>query len=134
VRLPPELAIGLFTPRGEREWAQGWEPVFPADDADDGAPGTVFVTHGHHGSEAIWTVANRTERSIQYARVIPRTLAGTVEVRCEPAGSETIAHVTYDVTALDDGQRPRLSDFASSYDVFMDEWERELAAAVDRRS
>ena len=127
VPLPLEHALPLFTPRGERRWVAGWEPRFPADDADDSAPGTVFVT-----DESIWMVAERTERSMRYARALPGVWAGTVEVRCEPAGSETLADVTYDLTALDEGQRPRLREFAAGYAAFLGEWEREIAAALRR--
>src|SRR5215475_2395344 len=88
VRVPlrVEDALPLFTPRGERRWAPGWEPSFPADDADDTAPGTVFLT-----DESIWMVAERTESSMRYARALPGVWAGTVEVRCEPAGAATAA-------------------------------------------
>ena len=125
--LPVEQALPLFTPRGERRWVAGWEPRFPADDADDTAPGTVFVT-----DESIWMVAERTERSMRYARALPGVWAGTVEVRCEPAGSETRADVTYDLTVLDEAERPRLREFAAGYGAFLGEWEREIAAALRR--
>jgi hypothetical protein len=41
VPLPPKDALALFTPTGERAWAQGWEPHFPGPAADDTEPGTV---------------------------------------------------------------------------------------------
>ncbi len=132
VPLPPEHALPLFTPRGERRWAEGWDPVFPAGDADDAAPGTVFLTEADGGGHAIWTVADRTERSMRYARAVPGVWAGTVEVRCEPAGAETLAEVTYDLTALDEAERPQLREFADGYDAYLGEWEREIAAALDR--
>jgi hypothetical protein len=136
VRVPvsAERALHLFTPRGEREWAKGWDPIFPAESHDDGAPGTVFVTHADGGGQAIWMVAHRTEHSRCYARAVPGVWAGTVEVRCEPAGSQTVAHVTYDLTALDDSERPRLREFAARYDAFLHEWEHALAAALDPSS
>jgi hypothetical protein len=136
VRVPvsAERALHLFTPRGEREWAEGWDPVFPAEPRDDGAPGTVFVTHADVGRQAIWMVVHRTEHSMRYARAVPGVWAGTVEVRCEPAASHTVAHVTYDLTALDDAERPRLREFAAGYDAFLHEWEHALAAALDPSS
>ena len=127
-------ALRLFTPRGEREWADGWDPTFPGGDVDDTEPGTVFTTEAHAGRRAIWIVAHRTGRSIRYARAIPGQWAGTVEVRCEPAGAETLARVTYDLTVLDDAQRPRLREFAAGYADYMAEWEQELAAALPRGS
>jgi hypothetical protein len=30
VALPPPRAFTLFTPAGERAWAEGWDPQFPA--------------------------------------------------------------------------------------------------------
>jgi len=132
VPLPPEQALPLFTPRGEREWAEGWDPLFPADDEDDTAPGTVFVTDAHDGDQAIWIVAERTERSMRYARAIPGVWAGTIEVNCECAGPQTVADVTYDLTALHDAERPRLREFAAAYEAFLGEWEREIAAALRR--
>jgi hypothetical protein len=128
VPLPPAEALPLFTPRGERAWAAGWDPAFPAGDADDTAVGTVFVTAAD-GHEAVWVVADRTERSMRYARAIPGVWAGTVEVRCDADGAGTAAEVTYDLTALTLAARPRLHEFAAGYDAFLADWERAIAAA-----
>lgn len=132
VPLPLEPALRLFTPRGESDWAHGWDPRFPADDADDTAPGTVFLTGTEDGGRAIWVVTDRTERSMRYARANPGVWAGSIEVRCERAGSETVANVTYDLTALDEAERPRLREFAASFEDFLDHWEREISAALRR--
>ena len=73
VALPAEEAFQLFTPRGEREWAQGWDPTFPAPTDDDSEPGTVFQidAHGHRGT---WLVTDREwGRRIAYAQVVPVT-------------------------------------------------------------
>jgi hypothetical protein len=125
VPLPPDQALALFTPAGEREWVPGWDPTFPADD-EDPSPGTTFLTH----EQTVWVVADRTPSSMRYARVTPGAHAGTVEVRCEPAGSETRAHVTYDLTAL--GDTATLDGFAAGYDAMLAEWERMIAAALAR--
>lgn len=55
VALPAEQAFQLFTPRGEREWADRWDPTFPVPTLDDSEPGTVFETdaHGHRGTFAL---------------------------------------------------------------------------------
>ena len=39
VQVPPAEAIELFTPSGERRWAHGWDPSFPAAAADETDPG-----------------------------------------------------------------------------------------------
>jgi hypothetical protein len=49
VAQPPEVAILQFTAEGERVWVPGWEPTYPAGDAD--SAGTVFLTSAH-GREA----------------------------------------------------------------------------------
>jgi hypothetical protein len=125
VSLPPDRAVALFTPAGEREWVPDWDPAFPAGD-EDPSPGTTFLTH----EATVWVVADRTPSSMRYARVTPGVHAGTVEVRCEPAGSETRAHVTYDLTAL--GDPAALDRFAAGYDAMLAEWERMIAAALAR--
>src|SRR5919205_3128683 len=83
VGLPPAEAFDLFTPEGERRWAEGWEPawVHPAPGAL--APGAVFRT-AHGGEETVWLVvdADRASGRVRYARDTPGNRIGTVEVRC----------------------------------------------------
>jgi Polyketide cyclase / dehydrase and lipid transport len=119
VPLPPDEALALFTPAGERAWAPGWDPRYPA--GEDTAPGTVFTTHEH----TVWVIAHRTPTSMRYARITPGVHAGTVEVRCEAAGSATRVHVTYDLTTL--GDPTALDRFAAGYDAMLAEWERLIA-------
>jgi hypothetical protein len=123
--LPPDQALALFTPAGERTWVPGWDPTFPAGD-EDTSPGTTFLTH----EQTVWVIADRTPSSMRYARITPGEHAGTVEVRCEPAGSGTRAHVTYDLTAL--GDPAALDRFGAGYDAMLAEWERMIAAALAR--
>ena len=126
VPLPPDEALPLFTPAGEREWVPGWDPHFPA--GEDASPGTTFVTHG----ETFWVVADRTPDSMRYARITPGVHAGTVQVRCEPAGQATRAHVTYDLTAL--GDPATLDRFAADFPAMLEEWERLIAVALEART
>ena len=117
VALPPDEAIELFTPEGERRWVDGWEPRYPG--GDDG----VFVT-----GPTTWVTVERGERSRRYARVTPGVQAGTVYVRCEPDGAGTVATVGYELTAL--GPDADLAAFAAGYADFLAGWEREIAACV----
>ena len=99
VRLPPgcETALFLFTPRGEKLWADGWDPQFPAPAEDDTEPGTVFET-AHGPQRTTWVVCAREPgRSVRYARVVHGQNAGTVTVTLDDAGTAT---VEYDLTAL----------------------------------
>jgi hypothetical protein len=121
VSRPPDEAIALFTPEGERAWVAGWQPRYASD--------SVFTTD-HGGHETIWLVLEETERTRRYARVTPGVKAGTVEVRCEPDGQHTRAHVTYDVAAL--GPDAGLDRFADHYPAMLAEWERLIAATSSR--
>ena len=126
VPLPPDRALLLFTPAGERDWVPDWDPRFPA--GEDTAPGTTFLTH----EQTVWVIADRNPRSMRYARITPGVHAGTVEVRCEPAGSATRAHVAYDLTAL--GEPGALDRFAAGFDAMLAEWARLIAGALEARA
>ena len=116
VPLAPERALSLFTPVGERAWAPGWDPVFPAGEQGDGAAsGTVFLT-----GASTWVVVDREPDRVRYARVTPGVRAGTIEVRLRADGGETLADVTYETTALSD----------EPFDPDIARWEEEISAAL----
>jgi hypothetical protein len=136
VRVPAGVAdpLALFTPRGERAWAEGWDPRFPAPAGDDSEPGTVFeTTHGQQS--ATWVVCDRVVgQSIRYARIIHGQNAGTVTVGLAPGpggqdGEEGwVATVSYDLTALSAGAAAHLADFATRFPQFLGHWEQAIAA------
>jgi hypothetical protein len=116
VPLPVADALRLFTPVGERAWAPGWDPVFPAGEQGDGAaPGTVFLT-----GPSTWVVVDREPDRVRYARVTPGVRAGTVEVRLRADGDATLADVTYVTTALND----------EPFDPDIAHWEPAIRAAL----
>ncbi len=116
VALPPERAAVLFTPEGERAWARGWAPEYPAGDA-----GPVFTTHD---GTTVWVAVG----DLRYARVTPGVQAGTVTVRLAAEGDGTRADVTYDLTALSD--HASLAEFAAGFDAMLATWERDIAATL----
>ena len=124
VKAPTREAFEFFTPSGERRWAPGWDPRFPAPPADETAPGTVFTTL-HSGQETIWVVTAREPgHRISYARVTPNERAGTIEVRCVDVGDDTTrVEVTADLTPLDGTE-------VESYAQYLATWERLIAAAL----
>jgi hypothetical protein len=128
VRLPPGIAapLRLFTPEGERAWAAGWDPSYPAPAEDDSEPGTVFQTrHGAH--PGTWIVAGRDSgRSIRYTRVLADQDAGTVSVTLD---SESEVTVSYDLTALSDSGAAHLAQFEAGYPEFLAHWEQAIARA-----
>ena len=133
VGLPPAAAFRLFTPCGEQDWADGWQPHFPAPAPDDTEPGTVFETSAH-GQHTIWLVTER-ERGcrIGYTRVTPGHQAGTVTVRLTAAGDGSEVEVTYQLTALSDAAGRHLADFADGYDGYLRSWEEAIDALLATR-
>jgi hypothetical protein len=128
VDLPPGEAFRLFTPRGERDWAHGWDPRFPAPAPDDTEPGTVFETHAH-GQHTIWLVTGREPgKRISYARVTPGDQAGTVTVTITGSGGRSEAEVTYQLTPLTSAAAGKLREFADSYPAFLRSWQDAIAA------
>jgi hypothetical protein len=128
VSLPPDEAFRLFTPRGEQDWAAGWEPRFPAPAPDDTEPGTVFETDAH-GQHTIWLVLDRLWGTrISYARVTPGGLAGTVTIVVSAAGRHSEADVTYELTELSGTTGHQLRDFARAYPGYLQSWQDAIAA------
>jgi hypothetical protein len=124
--------LTLFTPRGERAWAEGWDPRFPAPTDDDSEPGTVFETA--HGEQAVtWVVCAREPgRSIRYARIISGQDAGTVTVTLgrQAGWAGPVATVSYDLTALSEEAVGRLARFAAGFPQFLRHWEQAIATAA----
>ncbi len=133
VAVAPDEALRLFTPSGERLWAPGWDPEFPAATGDETEPGTVFLT-SHHGRNVTWVVvACEPGRSVSYANMSENIRASLVHVVCEAAADGTsIAHVTYHVTALSAGADEELATFAAGYGSFLESWRTAIDAALAR--
>jgi len=129
VPLTQPNAFELFTPSGEREWAEGWDPSFPACVQDETNPGTVFLT-GHH-QHVTWVVASCDRpRSITYANVAEHR-ASLVRVSCQPnPDGTTTATASYDMTALSDDGNAALHEFAAHYQRYLRHWQDAIATAV----
>ncbi len=130
VSLPPEQAFHLFTPSGERAWAEGWDPQFPAPVADETEPGTVFTTD-HGDQRTIWTVVRREgHTSIAYSRTTPGDRAGLVTVTLQPSAGGSTVTVGYALTALVPEADHALQQFAHHYPAFLAEWRDSIAALL----
>ncbi len=130
VPLPPELALDLFTPSGERAWVAGWDPLFPEPVENEVEAGTVFTT-GHGGRRSVWVVTrHRPGKSVAYAVVTAGERAGTVAVACRPCPGGTIATVTYRLTALTPAAVPALARFGTGFGSFLASWQEEIATAL----
>jgi hypothetical protein len=129
VGLPPDQAMALFTPEGERRWAEGWNPHYPVPDRREGA-GAVFTT-AHGGRLTTWIMIDRDPEMIRYARVTNDMTAGTVAVEiCGSGESATNLRVSYDLTALSTHGEAWLDAFDAGYDAEIAAWATAIAAAV----
>ena len=130
VALPPRDAFVLFTASGERRWAPGWDPRFPAAVEDETEPGTVFLVT-NTGRTAVWTVVRREQGvGIEYSSVIPGRRAGLVAVSLAPSPAGTTATVTYVLTSLAPEADAELTAFAADYPQFLAQWRKLIAEAI----
>lgn len=131
VNAPPEHAFQLFTAPGEKLWIDDWDPVVLSGD-DGRERGAVFVTDVAD-NKAYWVVVDYDADALhaRYARIAPRTHAGTVEVvaRSDGAGM-TEVDVTYELTALTEQGNGQLASFDSdAFDRMLGDWERMIREA-----
>jgi hypothetical protein len=127
VELPSADAMMLFTPEGERSWAPGWDPVYPAAARREGR-GAVFTTR--HGADVTtWVMVDQDERCVRYARFASGSAAGTVSVAVvEATPARTRLRVEYDLTALSPDGARWLEHFAADFDAYIADWERAIAS------
>ena len=133
IPIAAERAGELFTPEGEREWVESWDPRYPDPGADPAAPGTVFVTD-RHGAEVIWVITAAEPAAMRYARFDSNGILATVEVAWEPAAeASTRVEVTYRMTAMRESARAELTGFADTYESYLRSWAEAIAAALEER-
>jgi hypothetical protein len=129
VDLPIERAMELFTPEGERVWADGWDPQYPEAGRREG-PGAVFITE-HGGHQTTWIMVDHSPEGVRYARVTQGMTAGTVAV--DIVGSDehsTRVRVTYDLSALTRTGETWLDAFDADYDSSIGGWSTQIAAGL----
>ena len=134
VALSAEEAFQLFTPRGEREWAHGWDPTFPAPTSDDSEPGTVFETDAHD-HRATWLVTDRVWGKANRVRAGNAGRKGrpiTVTLDATERGSEV--EVVYEFTSLSEAGAHHLKQFAEAYTEYLQSWQDAIAACLEKRA
>ncbi len=121
VNRPRKATLALFTAEGERAWAPGWDPEFPAPERIEGA-GAVFVTvHGEQTTT--WVMVDQDEDGVRYARFTPGATAGTVTVTVLAATpTSTRVRVSYDLTALSPDGAEWLETFAEDFHAYIAHW------------
>lgn len=126
-------AFPLFSPEGERAWADGWEPEVLHPQGGDWSVGQVFRTQDG-GREVVWVVTdlNHESGSVTYHRVEGRDLVARVSVRCEQEGeAETRVSVSYADFSLSDAGDDEITGMSeAAYADKMRNWKQQIEARV----
>jgi hypothetical protein len=131
---PLERVFPLFTARGERDWAPGWDPMILS--GGEGR-GSAFETRNHEGRATTWIVVDYrpAEGRASYARLAQGSNIGLVDVVCSAAATGgTDVCVTYTLTALAADAVAFVEAFLEPrhYAGMMGEWQAATAAALAR--
>jgi Polyketide cyclase / dehydrase and lipid transport len=129
--MSPAEAFEWFTPEGEREWADGWHPRYPAGETHL-EPGLVFVAEAH-GDTLLWVVtAVDAGEIIEYAMTVPDDRAGTVSVRLEPANQGSLVTVRYKMTVLSASGQPKIERLRRDFTAALETWRTSIINAASR--
>ena len=131
---PRSRVFPLFTARGEREWAPGWDPTMLSGAEERGS---AFQTRNPEGQTTTWIVVEYrpSEGRVSYARLAHGSNIGLVDVICtEPEGGGTDVSVAYTLTPLHAGAEAFVDEFLDPqhYARMIGEWQAATAAALAR--
>ncbi len=131
---PPDQAIELFTPEGERTWADGWNPIYAnIRTSYEVGTGTVFTTEAH-SVRRVWVVDQYDLQTgiVRYTVFTPDQSITRIEVRVSPAPAGSIARVSYDRTALNAHADADVKHFSMHARMMQSEWQSALNAIRKR--
>jgi Polyketide cyclase / dehydrase and lipid transport len=137
LEVPRERVFPLFTARGEREWAPGWNPLILSGGEERGS---AFETRNSEGRATTWIVVDYrpAEGRASYARLAHGSNIGLVDVVCTDVAGGTDVSVTYTLTALPAEAGEDTDAFVAAfldpqhYAHMMNEWREATAAALAR--
>jgi hypothetical protein len=133
---PRARVFPLFTARGERDWAPGWDPKVLSGAEERGS---AFETRNHEGRTTVWVVIEYRpdEGRVSYARLAQDSNIGLVDVICtEPEGGGTDVSVAYTLTPLHAAGEAFVDEFLDPpcYARMIDEWRAATSAVLSRQS
>jgi len=102
VPLPPDRAMGLFTPKGEEDWVPGWRPNYVSPPSGETCQDMIFTTGAGHDL-TIWTCLAWSPEAgrVRYLRNTPSSRIAFVEVICAADGpARSTVRVSYRFIAL----------------------------------
>jgi hypothetical protein len=121
---PLARVFPLFTARGERAWAPGWEPRVLSGAEERGS---AFITTATNGHTVTWIVTDYrpTEGHVSYARLVHDSNIGLVDVWCtEAREGGTDVSVRYTLTPVSEAGKSFVAEFLTqeSYTKMIEEW------------
>jgi hypothetical protein len=127
VKAPVEEAFPLFGPIKEKLWAAGWEPEIIYSESKDVEQHMIFRTNNKHGESEnyqwIITQYQPDQFLIEYT-VSTSQRVWFITVKCEAAGRETKATVTYSYTGLtEEGNKLNENALNKMYAHNLSDWE-----------
>jgi hypothetical protein len=131
---PRARAFPLFTARGERDWAPGWDPLILSGAEERGS---AFQTRNQGGQTTTWIVVDYrpAEGRASYARLAEGSNIGLVDVVCtEAPGGGTDVSVAYTLTPLNAAACAFVDEFLEprQYESMIEEWRTATTAALAR--
>jgi hypothetical protein len=125
----------LFTARGERAWAPGWEPRVLSGEEERGS---AFVTTSGNGRTTTWVVTDYQPAKglVSYARLVDNSNIGLVDVSCSEArAGGTDVSVRYTLTPISDAGTSFVNEFLTdeNYTRMIEEWRVATSKALGLR-
>jgi hypothetical protein len=139
VARPRAEAFRFFEPVGEKNWAEGWRPVFATEhDAllHDGSVFTVVTRHADGTTiDSVWTISRYDPpHVIEYRNVIVGVRVTRIVVRCDaavPSGTRVTVRYTYtSLSAAGDAALASITE--EKFRAMIDGWGQAIAAYLER--
>jgi hypothetical protein len=139
VHLPLADAFTLFEPVGEKNWAEGFDPVFATPESSTLGDDSIFTVEAFHGGvkhQTIWLITgyDRAAALVEYRAVYPGVRVARITVRCRAsAESESTVEVTYRYTGLSaDGDEYIAGMTEGKFGEFIETWNSAICAYLAR--
>ncbi|MBZ5722317.1 MAG: hypothetical protein LAO03_18250 [Acidobacteriia bacterium] len=121
---PVDRVFPFFTPAGESDWAEGWNPEFliPADGTT--REGMVFRTPGPPPMNWVATHYDPGKHEIGYVTFTNDSLIRQLAITCRTEGSVTVAAVTYTLTGLSEEGNHQVEEYTEqAHEHRLHEWD-----------
>ncbi|MBV9572622.1 MAG: hypothetical protein JOY93_01115, partial [Acidobacteriales bacterium] len=123
---PIENVFPLFTPEGEKSWAEGWNPDYVNPPNGDTQTGLVFRTA--HSGPLLWIVSDFDVQQHQISYVIVgRDTVRLLKIKCDVQGDETVAALTHTHISLSEAGNRLVEQRAPEYlGAEITQWQDEI--------